>query len=161
MLPLVRPIQLISFLQGHCAYKYYARCTSNNSFHCHVSAYTNSKIVFLARVLLLRIFCILVLRFSSACSCNTRPTGPFAYVFYAPCIPMYVAATLHIIFICFVLFLFLFVLSTYGVLCISIACNITIQCLFLPLAYYLSLAYVSHVYRWPLSICVFFPFLNN
>ena len=65
----------------------------------------------------------------------------------------------------FVLFLFLFVLSTYGVLCISIACDITIQCLFLPLAYYLSLAYVSHVYRclycWPLSICVFDPFLNN
>ena len=69
-------------------------------FHGHVYAYTNSKIVFLARVLLLRIFCILVLRFSSACSCNTRPTSPFALVFfffYAPCIPMSVAATLHII----------------------------------------------------------------
>ena len=51
------------------------------SFHGHVYAYTNSKIVFLARVLLLRIFCMLVLRFSSACSCNTRPTSPFAYVF--------------------------------------------------------------------------------
>ena len=97
---------------------------------------------------------MLVLRFSSACSCNTRPTSPFAYVFYAPCIPMYVAATLHIIqfYLFFVLFLSLFVLSTYGGLCISIACDITIQCLFLPLAYYLSLAYVSHVRKFAYSI---------
>ena len=43
--------------------------------------------------------------------------------------------------------LLLFVLSTHGVLCISFACNIPIQCLLLHLSFYLSLAYVSHVYR--------------
>ena len=57
-----------------------------------------------------------------------------------------------IFFFFFVLFFFSFVLATYGVLCISIACDITIQCLFLPLACYLSLAYVSHVRKFAYSI---------
>ena len=91
MLPFVRPIQLLSFLQGHCDYKFYARCTSTNSSHNHVSAYTYSHIIFLARVL--------PRQFSVYLSCDCKLLLP--YISYN--------------FLC--IGLLLFVLSTLGVLC--------------------------------------------